>query len=643
MARLLFLFLVVLSAPGVQGQEVLRSPGTNPALGRAALSAASGQGSTAHMERSGGGIRDTLCLPFFDDFSNPRRWLGNQGGPCADTVHPTQAPVYPNNLFWADRGAFINATYPDNPPSYGVATLDGLNARGKPYNEATPYGPADTLTSKPIYLGGALTDSIFLSFYYQPGGKGDSPDSQDSLLLQCRLPDSTWLTVWSALNDNGTLPDPFRLVMINLTGPEFRYDGFQFRFRNYATRSGNNDHWHIDYVLLDEDRGRGDTLFRDVSFSEPPASMIQPYHSMPWLQFRDQQTEFLRPAQEVRAFNLFNTAINTNFQDSLLESNTLSLVGLTASESAAVPAGGYYTYVHNNPEIPASTPNYDEDSLSLIWKLRLRPSGDIDPFNDTLLLRQDFYNFYAYDDGSAERAYGLIGTGAKLAYRFATSTPDSLYAVYIHWSFINGSLGNKFFSLLVYHNVDTTGLTDTDSILYQKDFLVPKYPDSVNGWWVYNLEQPLAVDGIFYIGWLQSQEDLLNVGFDRNTASNANLFFNLGDSWLQSSLVGSVMMRPQVGPNYRVYPTLGIPGPAATIAPLRVWPNPASDVLMVSAAPGQPGGGMYRVYNLQGGLLLSGRAADNRIDIKSLSPGMYLLEWYDGGGGGGVTRFVRKP
>ncbi|MBI1194163.1 MAG: hypothetical protein GC205_13480 [Bacteroidetes bacterium] len=643
MARLLLLLFTVLSALVVQGQEVLRSAGTNPALGQVAQTSS---GSAGWQQRSGGGTRDTLCLPFFDDFSNPRRWLGNQGGPCTDTVHPTQAPVFPNNLFWADRGAFINATYPENPPSFGVATLDGLNARGKPYNEATPFGPADTLTSKPIFLGGTLTDSIFLSFYYQPGGRGDSPDSQDSLLLQCRLPDSTWITVWSALNDNGTLPDPFRLVMINLTGPEFRYDGFQFRFRNYATRSGNNDHWHLDYVLLDDDRGRGDTLFRDVSFSEPPASMIRPYHSMPWLQFRNNQAAFLRPAQEARAFNLFNTAINTNFQDSLLESSTLGLVGLTASESAAVPAGGYYTYVHNNPEIPASTPNYDEDSLSLTWKLRLRPSGDIDPFNDTLLFRQDFYNYYAYDDGSAERAYGLIGTGAKLAYRFATSTPDSLYAVYIHWSFINGNLGDKFFSLLVYQNVDTTGLTDTDSILYQEDFLVPKYPDSVNGWWVYNLEQPVAVDGIFYIGWLQSQEDLLNVGFDRNTAANRNLYFNLGDAWLQSSLVGSVMMRPQVGPNYRVYPTLGVNAAPATSFALKVWPNPAQDVLMISVAPGQPEGGLYRICNLQGSAVLSGRTSVNRIDIAGLAPGMYLLEWrsgYGGGEWGGVTRFVRSP
>ena len=34
----------------------------------------------------------------------------------------------------------------------------------------------------------------------------------------------------------------------------------------------------------------------------------------------------------------------------------------------------------------------------------LDPAGDIERLNDTLRIRQDFYNYFAYDDGSAEKS-----------------------------------------------------------------------------------------------------------------------------------------------------------------------------------------------------------------------------------------------
>ncbi len=632
---------LALSLPisGLQAQEFLRSTSGNPVLEQALKDAQS----TANL-RSGGAIRDTLCLPFFDDFSNPNRWLGDQGGPCTDTVYPSSPAVHPNNLLWADRGAYINGTYPIDPPGYGVATLDGLNSIGKPYNLSIPYGSADTLSSRPIYLGGPLLDSVFLSFFYQAAGIGDPPDANDSLLLQFRLQDSTWVTVWSTLNSEGATVQPFRLVMINVSEPQYRYDGFQFRFRNYATRNGNNDHWHIDYVFLDQNRSRADTLFRDVAFSEPPPSMLNRYHSMPWRQFRANQESMLRSQMSVRTLNLFNTANNTNFQDSLLVTSSDGLIGITPSESAAIPAEGYYTYFHQNHSVPESAAGYNDDSMSLTWRLRLRPSGDINPFNDSLFIRQNFYNYYAYDDGSAERAYGLIGLGARLAYRFETTIPDTLYSVYIHWAYVTGGSSDKFFSLLVFRDIDTMGTLEPDSILYQDDFLAPKYPDSVNGWWLYNLREPLPIDGIFYIGWLQSQDGLLNVGFDRNTDASGQLFFNIGDVWLRSSLPGTVMMRPQTGPNYRVYPTLGIAPQAAELGSLMLYPNPSAAHIRVLMSPElMSRNWTYRIYDLNGAVQMQGQYVEGGLSIEALPPAMYMLELRDQRGQGWVSRFVRSP
>jgi hypothetical protein len=72
------------------------------------------------------------------------------------------------NKKWFDNYAFWNTTYPVLPPTIGVATLDGLNEFGLPYNNTntSTFGDADYLTSYPINLSGlAVGDSVYLSFF----------------------------------------------------------------------------------------------------------------------------------------------------------------------------------------------------------------------------------------------------------------------------------------------------------------------------------------------------------------------------------------------------------------------------------------------------------------------------------------------
>lgn len=126
-----------------------------------------------------------VVLPFFDDFSY-------------------NSP-YPNPALWKDRKGFVNNTFPIYPPTIGVITLDALDENGKIYAHATsvPF-PADTLTSRPIRLDSifsnpraiGIRDSIYFSFYYQPGGGtysypyleweriGDAPEIGDELILE---------------------------------------------------------------------------------------------------------------------------------------------------------------------------------------------------------------------------------------------------------------------------------------------------------------------------------------------------------------------------------------------------------------------------------------------------------------------------
>ncbi|MBK7183945.1 MAG: hypothetical protein IPH89_14055 [Bacteroidetes bacterium] len=154
------------------------------------------------------------------------------------------------------KKAFVNQGYAKAPITYGVVTFDGVDSAGYPYNfnmASGATGIADYLTSKPIRLNYPDSDSIYFSFYFQPQGLGNAPEQSDSLVLEFkgRGTLASWDRIWAkkgttlAVNDSS-----WTLVMIPITDTTYLKDGFQFRFKNYATLSGSLDHWNIDIILL---------------------------------------------------------------------------------------------------------------------------------------------------------------------------------------------------------------------------------------------------------------------------------------------------------------------------------------------------------------------------------------------------------
>ena len=209
-----------------------------------------------------------LSLPFFDDFSYT--------GPFADPQK------------WIEKAVYVNQRFAINPPSLGVATFDGLDSTGTPYLGG--YGVADRLTSRPIDLSRPPFDSVFLSFWLQPIGLGDRPEIGDSLVVEARNPQGNWeqLAGYRGFQTNvaadAALPFAFRVVPIP---PRLWSANFQFRFTGYNERTGITDTWHLDYVHL-ESLSAGvqpDSAFRDMSFTQPPSSLLRRYKSMPWSHF----------------------------------------------------------------------------------------------------------------------------------------------------------------------------------------------------------------------------------------------------------------------------------------------------------------------------------------------------------------------
>ena len=120
------------------------------------------------------GVAEARFLPFFDDFS--------------------QSNVYPDSTKWTDNNVLVNDGFPLCPPNRNGATFDVLDANGRVYDYAISFPfVAEYLTSARIRLDSimepeprALTpaDSVYLSFYYQPQGNGNPPETNDSLVLQ---------------------------------------------------------------------------------------------------------------------------------------------------------------------------------------------------------------------------------------------------------------------------------------------------------------------------------------------------------------------------------------------------------------------------------------------------------------------------
>ncbi|NOR88020.1 MAG: hypothetical protein GQ527_10455, partial [Bacteroidales bacterium] len=285
-------------------------------------------------------VNEPMNLPFFDDFN--------------------QDDYRPNTELWIGDNVYINKKFQLFPPDLGVATFDAMDGSGHIHANGSQYAfPADTLLSQPIRLDSIadpvlrpmlVKDSLYLSFYYQPQGRGNAPEEIDVLTLEFYSPHlGHWFHVWSS---EGMRLDTFysqkgvfaQQVFIPITDSlRYFHSDFQFRFHNFASLAGNNqadwqsnaDHWNIDLVWLDKDRTVMDSGYRKIAFVNQPPSMIKRYQAMPYRQYRNDPTNSMKDTiKSILISNLDNTAYaasyaykisNQTTQDSIYDGGTATV------------------------------------------------------------------------------------------------------------------------------------------------------------------------------------------------------------------------------------------------------------------------------------------------------------------------------
>jgi hypothetical protein len=643
----ILLLALLISGIGIsRAQEKLTRLRNNPQLSN----------STAPFrQKSGTRSPQPLTLPFTDDFSR-------QG-------------AYPDTALWSDNNAFTNQTFGVHPPTIGIATLDATDALGRiyPHAKKTPF-PADTLTSHPIRTDSLFSpiarpltaaDSLYFSFFYQPGGGmrnhpweglGDAPEGTDSLILEfgfqpgdsvlapdsvTLLPRIEWVPIWSAGGmslenfvrtyhlDTTVM---FRQVMIPLTDSRFFNRMFRFRFRNLAsleysdenpTWAGNVDFWNIDYVRLDRGRGINDTFIDDIAITANPGSLLKKYEAMPWSQFQPSE---LKSSFTLQLANLSNSTKNAMYRYTVTNPEG-QVVGQYDGGSYNIGyfrRSGFQTYApHARPTLGSIqlASNADTVDFRITHIHQEAGSGDRNLHNDTAVFIQAFRNYYAYDDGTPEAGYTVVDIDTyhtAMALRFHLNRPDTLRAVSMY---INSVLedANRFdFNLTVWKEKDNL----PDELIYSQP-VSQEVPEQLYAFQLFYLEQPVAVSGSFYVGYQLTGRDFLNIGFDQNSDHSEEVRYFSGNKWHTSFLYGTPMIRPFIGDGWDPQ-TVGTPK-AYTEESIGLYPNPAHSTLHIQLpASVTAENATMEVISLSGQLLYRSAFMET-LPTEQLPAGMYLL------------------
>ena len=591
---------------------------------------------------------DTFMLsrnnPFIDDFSY--YW---------DSSHHSQ----PDRRLWVDNYVYINNRYPVKPPSNGVATFDALDADGNVYQNSGATFPADTLTSVPIVFDRNALNNVYLSFFYQPQGHGDSPEPGDSLILQFKSPvTEKWRTVWGV---PGTTLHPFKQVLVNVEekGEEYlqKGKGFQFRFVNYVSyeqnpfnpgRKGNADHWHIDYVRLGSNRNENDTAIFDVAITEPLKTLVRGYQSIPWNQMPFAVVSRLEPTIEM-------TYRNNDIQDLPVLGRNFEIIHnhniekLSPGGERDIEAGKemtYWQYILN----PYGSSLVDSAFFEIKGYISTSP-GDRKE-NDTVRFYQFFKDYFARDDGTPENGYGFSGynaQGCAVACRYESFMGDSIRAINIYFNPTDNNVTAQYkFRIAVWR--DDNGSPGEQVYLSSKEYS----PKTTGQFTRFDLEKPVFVTSTrpYWIGWVQVTTGFLNVGFDRNyndvgwvqdrdgswtqDVNLRHLWYDdkTGRGWKKDTNDGTLMIRPVFGKRKDFPTSVEQPAKVADIR-MKIYPNPATQQVRIAIeaveagaspiSPFSPASPDYiiEIYDVSGRLRYRTQYTDNYIDVSGFDTGMY--------------------
>jgi hypothetical protein len=586
-----------------------------------------------------------LTLPFFDDFSKP------------------VLDIYADTTLWENSySVWVNDGMAIAPPTINVATFDGLDSAGRAYNpnDVLLTGYTDELTSQPIDLSEealpvAERPTVYISFFYQWQGNVEAPDEKDYLELDFKTAEADgWETVMTILPKEGADRTIFYDTILQVSGDAFFHDRFQFRFRSFGRLSGPYDSWHLDYVYVNKGRNINDLSFPDRAIASQLGPLFGKYRAIPRDHFFSNE-QMTPPTFEVQ--NMKNEEASINFRtEGFFSSTDLDMETTTTHEtviSEATPInitdGVLFAYEHRNvrmdklPDIEdpmqfPTDPGIDSTLIRLTIALQTRDDvppdseGDYTPnyepirfsTNDTISADYVLSSHYAYDDGVAEYAAGLIEAGNLIAYEFEIDTSytlkqDTLIAFDVYFP-PYAITSNQRVDFFIYH--------DDNGMPGEQWLRIPSKPvlrKGINQFQRIEFLPALLIDEPkFYIGWREPVTGDVFVGLDISNDTGEKMFVNTNGFWYQNDQVtGSLMVRPVFGTGI-IDSRVGIEEEEV----LAIYPNPSRGVFYVEGDVRD-----IEIFSLTGEkILFRSTKSDQRMEITvgTNVPGLYVLRYRQG-------------
>jgi hypothetical protein len=467
---------------------------------------------------------------------------------------------------------------------------------------------------------------------------------------------------------------PFVYNAFGVSDPQFFHKAFQFRFKNLNTGLGPYGMWHLDYVRLDANRDAS-AAYNDIAFFESPRPALKNYAAMPLAHFRGFENQ--ETSSEVTAGLYSNFSYTENIDRNL---TYLSIEGAGRNREFApfpflepknIESFERFRVTKAIPNEPGnniftqfgeSLKNEFNDAkeLNIRTRLQLELTRQAIPAlrNDSIQQTTKLGNYFAYDDGTAERAIEANGVGAEVAVKFRANVDDYLKGVQLHIPHVNGDVRNQLFNIRIWIDKDKKAGIDTFlnrtpdyEMVFQRPVYTDSYYDTLQGFTTYVLSRRLdsltrfpVPDSLFipagadfYVGWQQatSTSEPVPIGYDKNNSeASQHIWFKRGRKWERFDQVynfkGAVMMRPVLGKD-PVIPTIAkdrelIPG---TAGELLLFPNPTAGRLHlatsgISVSPEA----RIRIFDFSGRQVLSS-GYQQVLDLSHFPEGIYILRLTD--------------
>ncbi|MBQ8222372.1 MAG: T9SS type A sorting domain-containing protein [Bacteroidales bacterium] len=498
------------------------------------------------------------------------------------------------------------------------------------------YMQVDTINIGDI-LYHDMNSSCNLDMYAISENQYTIADSNKRVAIPCDTvfySEKVWNHIWSSpgmtldsflvANDSNY----FKQVMIPVKDEKYFKNDMIVLFYNYVTMPttmypndrSNVDNWNIDFIYLDRNRSYDDTTYPLVTFSEKSPSLLKRYNSMPYRQYKSNPTAAIASDYEMYIANLDSVGAKIQY--------TCQIENLTTGWTFDYESGWnnisngtlHENSVHLNNFLFDMVDKLDTTSYLITHIINVDEESSMAK-GDTLYGIQSFYNYYAYDDGTPERGYGVVPDDSYFATQFTISTPDTICGVQLLFNRTHNDANYDFFDIVLWN--DNNGRPGNE--FYRLQNQRPIWSDTIYKFAYYPFDEVVKANGTIYVGIMQHSRESINIGFDTSKDNSQYNFFETGNGWENSMMQGSLMIRPVVGGDYVIEEEINV-----NKKRLGLYPVPSQNEINISELPAQDCDEIM-IFDMTGRLMKS-YSNSVKLDVSDLSDGLYMIRIVTGEG-----------